>query len=401
MDMPDSIEVELYIHDGRWGVIPHPSRTNAAIVTRGSSYRFKLFHKTFDFGGVSVRQFWMDHAGLYGRRPKPTRHSRLIPEYFWAMCRIGGSCHDAGPRESYILAKLLPHTRINGAREVFDDAVLAYPNQIGATKRQLIARLDERLTESRGQSLDMQSFQRRSGSFLGPPEYPLEVWREYERLTAELLNDVPATGAAWDYPNTSRYVEIFEDWMRNVGRRGGNECVKDALNMLSYECRAAFHRCYTVVWLQLLLELEKEHGLDAASVLYHRLMHTDVVFPSDDARSYFHLFHGHIFALHPAISLFLQTRVGGELIGDFLRARDNAPFQRLLNGFLIAVGEYQERSQQIAATRAGRNVVTSVEDLERVAAQQTGNRRRRGREPGSAEREFDPPPQKKRHRRAR
>ncbi|MBL9085448.1 MAG: hypothetical protein JNK76_26825 [Planctomycetales bacterium] len=389
--MPESIEIELYAHDGRWGIAPHPSRSNATIVNRGRYYPFKLFHKTVEFGDVPIRQFWMDHAGLYGSRAKPTRHSQLIPEYFWAMCRMGGSCHDPGPRESYILARLLPHTREKGARRVLHDAVLTSPTRTGTTKAGLVARLNERLAESRHQTLDMLSFQRRSGAFLGQLIFPGEVVREYERLTSELLDEVRASGAPWDYPDTSRHVEIFQDWMRTIGRRGGKECTKLALDMLSYECRAAFHRCYTVVWLQLLTELVSKHGLDDASALYHRLMHTDLVFPSDDARSFFHLFHGHIFALHPALSVFLQTTVGGELLGDFLRAGDDGPFRRLLHGFLIAIAEYQERSELIATDRRGKRVVVAVKDIEKKEAEQTQNRRRRGRSPGSSGNKFQGP----------
>jgi hypothetical protein len=166
--------------------------------------------------------------------------------------------------------------------------------------------------------------------------------------------------------------------MNTFARRSGNHAKKLALDMLSYECRAAMHRCYSATWEKLLTHLEEKYELDRASVQYHRLMHFDIVLPSDDPRSYFHLFHGHIFALHPGVGLFLQTKTGGELIGEYLRSDDgDRPFQRLLNGLWVSLVDYYLRSDRYAEARKKGACQAEDGDVEATATAQTGGKGRR------------------------
>lgn len=148
------------------------------------------------------------------------------------------------------------------------------------------------------------------------------------------------------------------------------------------EGRAALYRCYSAVWFDLLSHLELKYNLSRESVLYHRLMHFDVVLPSDDGNADFHLFHGHIFALHPGLGLFFQTKTGGELISDFLSDESGTlPFHRLLNGFWISLFDYNSRSERYAASRKKGDVTTHDGDIEEMYAAQLSQqkyRRRRG-----------------------
>jgi hypothetical protein len=67
---------------------------------------------------------------------------------------------------------------------------------------------------------------------------------------------------------------------------------------------------------------------------------------------YFHLFHGHVFALHPTSSEFLRTATGRESIGDWLVHPDHASaFGRLLHGLYVAAGHYNLRRDDRAQER--------------------------------------------------
>ena len=170
-------------------------------------------------------------------------------------------------------------------------------------------------------------------------------------------------------------ISKLQTWMNSFARHKGNEEKKLALDMLSYECRAALHRCYSAVWNKLLLHLEKKYELDEASVQYHRLMHFDFVLPSNLPNANFHLFHGHVFALHPGVDLFLQTNTGGELVGDYLRGEDDdRPFRRLLNGLYVGLCDYYARSDRYAEDRKKSSRDLKVADVAAVDEAQTKGR---------------------------
>lgn len=347
------------------------------------SFAFKLHQKCTGFGDIAVRQFWMKRSGLYDRRARGINHGNTIPEYFWALCRAAGTFNDVGARESYVLAKLLPYTRRYAAKRIFDDAALSRPEKIGETKWDWIEELEQNLIATCGAPLDLLTFHRNTQRLLGRSQYSDDILEEYERLTQELLAELGPTGSDALAPDTSGQVEIFRSWKTRFARRRGLESQKRALDMISYECRAAFYRCYSAVWEHLIPHLEAKYQLDEYTVRYHYLMHREPAIGADPQAHKLHLFHGHIFALHPGISLVLQTPTGKQLIADVLRDPEKH-FCRLLQGFWVGLLKYDELSERIAQSRSGRTVVTYVKAPDQIEAEQSGGQYRRGYEPGTA-----------------
>lgn len=318
----------------------------------------------------------MSHDGVYPRSEKPARNFNVIVKSYWALCLRDGTVLNDEVMDSYLLATVLPYVRSNGARRVFDDAVLGRKG--GRRSEQEEAQtLDRALVAERERRLDWQAFHHRTADLLGPYEVSEEVRTEYASLTEELLGGGREAVGHHGDGGLRVPIKIVQDWMRTFARRGGNEARKSALDILSYECRAALHRCYSACWFELLTQLERKYEMDQASVQYHRLMHFNLFVPSQRRDADFHLFHGHIFALHPGISRFLQTPTGGELIGDYLRHDGGEPFERLLNGFWIALLDYHGRSADVALERKKLGFQAMDGDVEALAALQARGRGRR------------------------
>lgn len=372
------IEEELYFDDGTRAVSFHPAVPSGLVIERGRRYSFELYRKQTHFGDVPVDQFWMNLCGLYGDRKKSGRNHGVIVEYYWAQCTKALTIFEDAVVDSYILANLLPYVRRYGSRHVFADAIPAAPQRFEVKKAEWSAQLDAQLAASRHEALDMQAFHSRTAELLGPPTLTPAQEAAYRTLADELLGEGRAALGRWGKPGLQVPILKFQNWMQTFARRSGNEDKKFALDMLSYECRAALQRCYSAVWYELIRQLERKYGLDAASVQFHRLMHVDVQFPSQLPNADFHLFHGHVFALHPGLGPFLQTPTGGALVGDYLQADgDDLPFRRLLHGIWVGLIDYDLRRREYAENRKACNRSLKVYDFEELASAQTGGKGRR------------------------
>jgi len=163
--------------------------------------------------------------------------------------------------------------------------------------------------------------------------------------------------------------------MKLIGRRAGHEQEKIALNILSYEARAAFHHCYSLAWCQLITALGTHERFNEATWIFLKFWHTDWIDSEEIS-----LFHGHVFGLHPGTGPFMLTPAGQQLIGNWLaEPMEVQQWARLLHGILVAMFEYARRRDDAAADRP-RSAVRSEPDLEVVqeiqAARRRGNRRR-------------------------
>lgn len=370
----EKVSEELCLDDGRRTY--HINRASRGCLVLGARfYSFELCRKPATFGEFSIDQFWMSLDSIYGRQGMQARNFDVTVEYYLEKCKQAGATDHEEGYDSYILARLLPYVRRHGSRRVFDDAILTSPKRFGLRKNDLTRQLDQLLAASHGESLDMLSFHRRTQKLLGAPEISEAAVNAYQALADELLGQGRRAVRNWGLAGMQIPVTIMEGWMRGFARRRGHEDKKLALDMLSYECRAAMHRCYSAVWLDLMPHLEQKYALDEASAQFHRLMHFDVQIPANEPNTLFHLFHAHIFALHPGLSLFFQTPTGGKLISDYLRGDGtDRPFRRLLHGFHLALGDYYLRSEMFAQARKKTGRQVEDNDLEAVEARQTRGR---------------------------
>jgi hypothetical protein len=123
---------------------------------------------------------------------------------------------------------------------------------------------------------------------------------------------------------------------------------------LSYEARAALHRCYSATWVELLAHLSEKYQLSPPSRKFLELWHLDQVRERGpaNAEAWDHLFHGHVFALHPIGGGLLRTPTGRELVGAWLSDPDSqAAFGRVLHALWAAAYHYDERRESQALER--------------------------------------------------
>lgn len=330
--------------------LSHQSKRPATLVGAENhplEFTFELCRKSLDLGSVSF-QWWMSQKGLYGERNQESKNRQSIVDLYWSIClREGSAATDRGVQETYILASLLPHARSNGSRRVFADASLTRAKKIKEFDRQTaLDNLEGMLKASKTQTINAVDFNLQTADVLGPPVYDGEVKEAYGRFVDEMLGESSGGLDEEGLPGLQRAIDKWRKAMRTIGRRSGNEKEKQVLDILSYECRAAFHRCYSATWLLLLDELATKRGFSEESMLFHRLWHLQQCQPSNEMtdRNFF-LFHGHIFGLHPALGDFISTPTGRELIGELISApSDDSCHQGFLYGVWIASFDYANRN---------------------------------------------------------
>jgi len=114
------------------------ARIREEVSVGGRPFVFTLCRKEERLGDVPVDHWWMRATEVYGQRAHrgrgPGNHEALA-DAFWALCRREGSHTEADVRESYLLARLLPHVRSQGSRRVVADAFLT-PGTQAAKKAQ-------------------------------------------------------------------------------------------------------------------------------------------------------------------------------------------------------------------------------------------------------------------------
>ena len=350
-----------------------------ALTVGGRTFELPLCKTTASMGSVPVQHWWMDTRQLYGQRNRAAAIGTVVVDFFWALCRHHRTDGDPAVQESFILAPLLPYARSNAARAIFNDSRPGRPRD-GRTDNAHLADLEGLLNGSRGKSLSLVQFNRGIADVLGPPALAPGEEDFYRDFTAGFLG--PACDALSGGGDAGLAVALG-GWRKAVsswGRRAGFETQKRVLNVLSYECRTALHRCYSATWFELLPRLVERRGLDRSSLDFLRLWHLDHVWDAaEDVPAKFHLFHGHIFGLHPVGSDLIRTATGRELIGRWLVAPDrSAAFDELLHAIYLTALGYSLRRGEVSEERRVRPLAVgsldSLADREAVAARRRGRR---------------------------
>jgi hypothetical protein len=376
----EEITVEMGMPSRRFGRPGVEAEAEAASRT----LRFHVYRKPVRLGDLEVDHWWMDIGTLYGQRNRRASNQAAVVDYWWALCTQDATVLDEPTRESYILARLLPFARSNGSRRVFVDSV---PTRPGGRREltESVTELEQRLADSADGEMDKAEFHSRTGDLLGPPEYPREVHDRYHQLSEELLCEAREALEQGGHAGLDMALARWTSWMNSIGRRRGNELEKQVLDALSYECRTAFHCCYSAVWCDLIPHLQRNYNLSTESAAFLAFWHLEPREESNQPElAYFHLFHGHIFALHPACGAFMLTQTGSRLLSEWLpHGGRGASYRRLLHGLFVAVYQYAQRHQVCSLLRRGEGRVTSVSDMvaleEQLVEEGQGRRRPRRR----------------------
>lgn len=320
----------------------------------GLEFPFDLWFKPERFGEVDVAHMWMHTGTLYGQRKRPARNLRMLMDYFWMRCTLAGTSDTRSAQETYVLAHLAPHARGNGSQRVLPDARWARAGRMQSTKADEAADLESLLEPAQRsrdpgcRALTMREFRDRSADALACPTYEDDVKEAYGDVAGPFLDEAVVQLVNRGPAGLDAAIGSWRDLIRTVGRRGGLQLQKQVLDILSYEARAAVHRCYSCVWSDLIRQVSGKYELSVESLRFLQLWHLERVSESDESANSgadFHLFHGHVFALHPACGTLLRTPTGRALMGAYLAAATAEtqvqPFQRLLAAINISLHHYR------------------------------------------------------------
>jgi hypothetical protein len=192
-------------------------------------------------------------------------------------------------------------------------------------------------------------------------EIPLLLHDAAELMSKDREAAVQLTMARWDSAMARHYRR----------RHWKSQTAALVFSVISYECRTCLHECYSDVWTELLGSggpLRQIYSLSAQDVCFLSLWHVIQKAPSQFPDARFDLFHGHVFALHPALRLLIRTAMGKQVLGDFVteasdlsrlpepqemfaRVRKLPKFRRLLQAADLAVYVYTSARQDLALER--------------------------------------------------
>jgi len=329
-----------------------------------ADFQFHLCRQQVTLGKTEIDQFWMPIPSLYGQRGTSAVNQQPLVDLWWRFCGIAGTQTEIDVQESYLLAKILPEARSNGSRRVFADAVEISTR----SRRHEIQAWAEELNElliGDGKAKYNEARFHKATECLGHPEYPSSVWEKYVEMTEHLFADA---GSRIGQEPTDTVKSVREEWkrlMKGIGRTSGRAVEKTVLDILSYECRAALHRCYSAVWDVLLPQLVARYDMTDESYRFHRLWHFDHCEPSNERNdANFHMFHGHIFGLHPAFGPVLLAPRGREIVGEYLSdCTSRRAYTRLLNALAVAAFFYSGKHDDRKELRKVERVETANPDL--------------------------------------
>lgn len=346
----------------------------------GEQFSFDLCTKSELWGSEEVRQWWMPVTELYAQRKQKLAAEQnllTIADFYWMMCRAEGGAGELGAQERFLLTRLLPQMRSQGSRTIFVDAFLR--KKLPKARENQLAELEELLRKSLEEKLTRAQFYVKSHELLGKASYPAGIQSAYRDLLNTLLGRARDALDRGDVANAVAIAKAqWQQFEKSIGRRAGQADRKLVLDVLSYEARAAFHHCYSVVWCALLPRLDEKHQLSSVEFDFHHLWH----FADGDERAAergecLSLFHGHVLGLHPGTSPFLQAPSGRLLMLQWLLQPSEEPFRRLLHGLYVSLVQYKLERDGVAEDRRRRVSLVNrdlVAEEESQATKKTGRR---------------------------
>jgi hypothetical protein len=340
---------------------------------------FRLCRKPETLGLVEIDHWWLPTPTVIASAGKRPGNFKAVLDAYWQLCRQAETDRDPGVAESYLLANLLPHVRSIGSRRVVADGRLGGH---GAKAQDNRASLDDHLRSAPLDPISEVQFRDQTADILGPAELPPEFRERYQKRCDELFGGLTETLSTKPDLAITEVIGRWQEWKRGVGRRAGREDDKRVLDVLSYEARAALYRCYSAIWQEILLPYVRIfRQLSWESYDFLEFWHLAQVREAVAGDQYFHLFHGHVFGLHPAGSGFIRTPTGKSLLGNWLQAerdpevrsidfpvrraaadRARQAYGKVLQGLLIAVYDYAGRRADVQLTRSGPDGLRQLRD---------------------------------------
>ena len=293
-----------------------------------------------ELAGQVFNQFWLPKPGLFGTRNMRSSNHTVVLDFYRALCLDRVKGRDSNSDKVHLLASLLPKIRSNGAQAIFPDASVKPPRGV-ANGGVDVEALESQLRGSKDEQLSLVDFCNRNRDAVGFPNFPEDTFSMYRKFEQRLFEGTAKLW--WENENVANNLveKRWLDWCNGFGRRRGNKVKKDVLNILSYESKAAFHQCYSALWVEMLPRLMTDQANREFSQRFHTLWHLDhrLKVPGQDRDA--HLFQGLALGLHPAFGNLLQTETGRRLTGEtVLNPNDIAGQERFLHAGLVSLYLY-------------------------------------------------------------
>ena len=315
----------------------------------------KLMSRQTVLGDSLFRQFWIPKTGLFGTRNKRSSNHSAVLDFYRYHCINRLNDRLETPAKVHLLASLLPLIRSNGAQDIFPDASVVTPKNCPTQSEFSAERLESQLRASDTEQVSVVDFCNRNRKAIEFSEFPNTTFKLYGEFESELLAN--ATSQWWQDP-TAAYKLVEKTWLRwrdGFGRRSGNKEKKDVLNILSFECKAAFHQAYSALWVEMIPYLIADKDNQLFSQRFHALWHLDHRISIPGHYRDVHLLHGLALGLHPAFGTMLKTKTGSRLVGEAVAESEDIDAQeRFLHASLVSLYLY-------AAARRSR--ITSVANV--------------------------------------
>ena len=343
--------------------MPLFQRTEFALSRMGEQFAeagsLRLMSRETALGDSLFEQFWIPKTGLFGTRNNRSGNHSAVLDFYRCLCVDRVKNRHEMSAKVHLLASLLPLIRSNGSQRIFPDASVVTAKDCPTQSEFCSETLEIQLKASEAEQITVVEFCNRNREAVEFPIFPDTTFSLYRELESELL--VNATNQWWNDPTGAQGLvdQRWLQWRDGFGRRRGNKEKKDVLNILSYECKAAFHQAYSALWVEMIPHLIAGNDNQLFSQRFHTLWHLDhrMAVPGHDRD--IRLLHGLVLGLHPALGTLLKTETGSRLVGETVAApEDTDSQQRFLHAVLVSLCLYAaaRRSRITSVANAGNKV---------------------------------------------
>ena len=311
-------------------------------------------------GDWLFEQFWISKTGLFGTRNNRSGNHSVVLDFYRRLCidRINDR-HEMSAKV-HLLASLLPLIRSNGSQRIFPDASVVTAKDCPTQSEFRSETLEIHLKASEAEQITVVEFCNKNREAIEFPNFPGTTFDLYREFESELLD--AATTSQWWLDSAAAQELVDQRWLRwrnGFGRHRGNKEKKDVLNILSFECKAAFHQVYSALWVEMIPHLIAGEDDQLFSQRFHTLWHLDhrMAIPGHDRDV--RLLHGLVLGLHPALGTLLKTETGSRLVGETVAApEDTDAQQRFLHAALVSLYLYAaaRRSRITSLANVGNTV---------------------------------------------
>jgi len=250
-----------------------PQSLTASVRLAGQDFAFRLYSRHLrlaPFG--TVEYYWMDSSLFRNIESEASAASfRNCVGHWWTAMQASGLGDDLEQQTHLVTAMCYPLVcRSKGMQDVYRDAFLA-PLSVDVGADALpdkVRRRIRRIVRAR----DRFAVQRELDAALGrfePPAKALpalqEAFRHWIGNGVTLLREHGEKGL-------EHFLAEADYWLAKYRKRSGR-WVRHFINMIAYETKVAFCRCYANAWIDLIPWLRKHRGLDLVSERFLRFWH--------------------------------------------------------------------------------------------------------------------------------